>query len=63
MSMERGTRLSSPSDEEVGGSQGAIRARDVRAADLPKKMARTASTSPSGELCAGGADETPQDQS
>ena len=29
--------LSSASDDEVGGIQGAIRARDVRAADLHEK--------------------------
>jgi hypothetical protein len=35
-----------------------IRARDVRAADLKKDRASAASASPSGELCAGEADET-----
>jgi hypothetical protein len=32
-----GTRFSSPSDDEVGGIQSAIRARDVRAADLQEE--------------------------
>ena len=36
MREEEGTCFSSPSDDEVGGIQGAIRARDVRAADLQR---------------------------
>jgi hypothetical protein len=32
-----GTRFSSPNDDEVGGLPGAIRARDVRAADLQEE--------------------------
>jgi hypothetical protein len=32
-----GTRFSSPSDDEVDGLQNAIRARDVRAADLQEE--------------------------
>jgi hypothetical protein len=32
-----GTRFSSPSDDEVGELKGAIRARDVRAADLQEE--------------------------
>ena len=37
---EGGARFSSPRDDKVGAPQGAIRARDVRAADL-QKTART----------------------
>jgi hypothetical protein len=36
------TRFSSPSDDEVGALQGAIRARDVRAADLQEEPTKRA---------------------
>jgi hypothetical protein len=35
-----GTRFSSPSDDEVGVPKGAIRARDVRAADLQEETTK-----------------------
>ena len=39
-----GTRLSSRSDDEVGGLERAIRARDVRAADLQEEPTKHAET-------------------
>jgi hypothetical protein len=53
-----GTRFSSVSDDEVGGLDSAIRASRCSRRRSPKNGASAASTSPSGELCAGGADET-----
>jgi hypothetical protein len=39
-----GTCFSSPSDDEVGGFQGAIRAPDVRAADLQEEATKPVET-------------------
>jgi hypothetical protein len=40
------TRFSSASDDEVGALQGAIRARDVRAADLQEEPTKRVETEP-----------------
>jgi hypothetical protein len=49
--------LSSPSDDEVGGPNGAIRARDVRAADLQEKPTKLENRTDPPTRCFVGFDE------